>query len=290
MLLLFDCAALVAGRGLRAQGGLLPAQYLPQRMLSVRGAVRLDGTQPEVLLKLDPCSAPSELSRALARADPAAVHRAIDGSTALGKVAGLLDSTELEFVDDEDLSAFQEAVGAMDFQTGLHDLAEVEPEAVLRALLEGDPQAVVAAIGAGVVARGKATAIGRSDQPGSDELKNDVLAALGADHWQGTLRALVRAEPSAVPRALRRADMDKVLPALARVEPGAAWAESADKDFATALLKDFAADEPEVVARALQVGDPEALLHGIGECVAEKGRAKAAFAKRSQAEKPAEGL
>ena len=42
--------------------------------------------------------------------------------------------------------------------------AQVEPEAVLRALLEGDPQAVVAAIGAGVVARGKATAIGRSDQ------------------------------------------------------------------------------------------------------------------------------
>ena len=37
-----------------------------------------------------------------------------------------------------------------------------------------------------------------------------------------------------------------MLPALARVEPGAAWAESADKDFATALLKDFAADEPEV--------------------------------------------
>ena len=26
------------------------------------------------------------------------MHRAIDGSTALGKVAGLLDSTELEFV------------------------------------------------------------------------------------------------------------------------------------------------------------------------------------------------
>ena len=38
----------------------------------------------------------------------------------------------------------------------------------------------------------------------------------------------------------------EVLPALARVEPGAAWAVSADKDFATALLKDFAADEPEV--------------------------------------------
>ena len=39
MLLLFDCAALVAGRGLRAQGGLLPAQYLPQRMLSRRALV-----------------------------------------------------------------------------------------------------------------------------------------------------------------------------------------------------------------------------------------------------------